>query len=675
MNRPIVKRAGLLILLPLVALAMFAGSLAADGPLLMPGKKTLYQKVLSHPGAARYSAPGGQASEKITPFTLLYVYDRKLENGRPWLQVGTDTRGAARFWTPGEAVSDWKQALVLVFSARAGRQPLIFFKTKEDLIDIASKPNIANNLEDLALDFADFRDERQVPPDNFPVVAMEPDDEEGAVPYDRFYLLPIFNYDERFELAKLLEVGSIDPAIDPVSEAEYEERQGGQGGQKSKPPTDRPTTAIAFVIDTTISMGPYIEECRELSRRIYDGLVETGQGENIALGMVAFRSSDIATPDIEYVTKVISPLRTAMDRDEFEDALDQVREAKVSTHAFSEDSLAGLNTAINQLDWGPFQGRIILLLTDAGPLPLEDSFNSIPATPDTIYEKASEKNIRIVPIHIRTPAGTANHRSAEMAYRILAFAGGEVETYLSLDAPNADRGSENFNFAAEAIIDYMEKELFDDPKVSGAPPTPPADSSSLRQKAADIGAILGHSIRLDYLGTKNKAKAPRVVRSWISDKDLGNLDRQDPRQIRTVDVAVLLTKNQLSALARQLKIIVDNAEKVMSEQSEDFFKNILAASAQISRDPSEFSLKPNTKLGDLGLLGEFLDDLPYKSKIMNMTESDWYNMSPGEQDSFVRGVKARLAAYDGYDKDQENWAKFGQDPSDWLYRVPLTMLP
>ncbi|MDR1871423.1 MAG: VWA domain-containing protein [Deltaproteobacteria bacterium] len=653
----------------------------AAQPLLMPGKKTIFQKVITHPGAARHQAPGGPAQDPLVPFSVLYVYGRQLENGKSWLNCAGNSTGKDLFWLPGDLTSEWKQSLALVFSQRDGRQPLMFFKRKNDLVNLASSPGITNNLKSLAQYFADFRDSGKDAPDNFPVVAMEPDDEEGAVPYNHFYLMPIFSYDEQFDAVKLLEVGSIDPNVDESEEGDDAEKGGGPrgAGEKGGPPKDRPTTAFAFVIDTTISMGPYIDRCRDLTRDLYDSIEEMGQSENVALGVVAFRSSVIARPEIEYTTRIIAPLTTAMSRDEFEDALEEVEEAQASTHAYAEDSLAGLNTAIDKLDWKPYHGRVIFLITDAGPLPLEDPFNSIPATPDTIFEKAREKNIRIVTLHIKSPAGVANHMAAERAYLSLSFDTGGASTYVDIPADNARVGSETFMEVTDTIIAFIEEEVFSNEEAAQSQAAPQEKVNPRKKsnsKAANLGAILGHSIRLDYLGSKNKARAPRVVKSWIPDKDLANLDKSDPTQVRSVQVTVLLTKNQLSALARQLNIILTNAEKTISEQSTDFFKNILAASAQISRDPNQFTLTPSTKLGDLGLLGEFLEDLPYKSRFMGMTEADWYNMSPGEQDTFVRNIKALLKSYDDFDRDTDKWGKFDrQNDGEWLYRVPLSLLP
>jgi hypothetical protein len=197
-------------------------------------------------------------------------------------------------------------------------------------------------------------------------------------------------------------------------------------------------------------------------------------------------------------------------------------------------------------------------------------------------------------------------------------------------------------------------------------------------KAAEIGHKIGLSIRLNYLGSINEVKAPQIVKSWIADKDLTSLagETGEAREVPTVEVAVLLTKNQLSSLSGQLKIIMEKADVALDSQSRDFFQSILSASAQIANDPQAFSLKPETRLGDLGVMGEFLEDLPYKSVIMGKTEQDWYNMSYIEQDNFIRVINSKVDLYAQYDLDVSNWAKFDQENSgDWLYRVPLNMLP
>ena len=99
-----------------------------------------------------------------------------------------------------------------------------------------------------------------------------------------------------------------------------------------------------------------------------------------------------------------------------------------------------------------------------------------------------------------------------------------------------------------------------------------------------------------------------------------------------------------------------------------------AASARMARDPNMPT--QGKSLAELGVLAEFLDGLPYKSDIMLLREEDWYRMSIGEQTAFINRLKSRLARYEEYDRDRENWESFGQsNAGDWVYRVPLSMLP
>jgi serine/threonine-protein kinase PpkA len=187
-----------------------------------------------------------------------------------------------------------------------------------------------------------------------------------------------------------------------------------------------------------------------------------------------------------------------------------------------------------------------------------------------------------------------------------------------------------------------------------------------RRKAA----ALGYAMQLDFLGRRQSTQAPKVVKAWASDMDLARPDTP------SFQVAVLLTKNQLSDLYRRLRIILDQAQRTKRTGARDFFQSILSASARISRDPEQFRQQPDRNLGELGLLGEFLDDLPYRSSIMRLKEDDWYRMSVGEQQAIVDDLKAKIARYQLYHDDVNNWISFGtENPGEMVYRVPLSMMP
>jgi serine/threonine-protein kinase PpkA len=197
-----------------------------------------------------------------------------------------------------------------------------------------------------------------------------------------------------------------------------------------------------------------------------------------------------------------------------------------------------------------------------------------------------------------------------------------------------------------------------------------SSTNDIVAEAMHKASILGYSMQLEYLGLRGKVQAPQVVTSWVSDMDLHRPD------IPAFTVTVLLTKNQLSDLHQRLKIVLDQAQITKRTGAKDFFQGILSAAAQISRDPSQFSKKPHQNLGQLGLLGEFLDDLPYRSNIMRLTEEDWYMMSVGEQQALIDDLKSKIKRYQQYHDDVDNWVSFGATgPGDMVYRVPLSMMP
>ena len=224
-------------------------------PLLLPEKETLFQRVISNPGANVYvsadkTSPLVQASVK--PFTIFYIYERRQVGGTEWLKVGPSASCEISGWVEGSLVSEWRQSLSLVFTERVGRKPVLFFNDLDSLEKVAGSQSPADEVANLSSQFTAITSDNLAKPEDFPILAMEPQEE--AVSRQRFYLMPIFQTVELFEGVKFLEVASIDPGSWELS-----------GNSELR-------TAVVFVIDTTISMKPYIERTREAVRRIYDAI-------------------------------------------------------------------------------------------------------------------------------------------------------------------------------------------------------------------------------------------------------------------------------------------------------------------------------------------------------------------------------------------------------------------
>lgn len=636
-------------LLAALLLLLLAVPAPQAAPLLQEGKKTLYQRVVSHPGAlplqeARDGAPA--AREVLVPFTALYVYARQDD----WLQVGLDTRTPLG-WLKKDQVTDWNQSLTLLFTPRTGRDPVLFFKTDTALKGLCEAPDMEKQLDDLNAAAAGGKDAAALP-----ILAAEPAEQQGAVDRNRFYLMPILGIDRVFEGVNLLQVASIDP-----------------GSSQSGAVAGPPRTGIALVLDTSISMRPYIEQSRDIIRQLYDRLEKDKMTDNVGFAVVAFRSSTKKTPGLGYTSQVVSDFATAQNRKALESRLAKVEQATVSSHDFNEDSLAGIHTAIESLNWAPYSTRLILLVTDAGPLRADDPYASQRLGAAEMNDLARQKGIWITTMHVKTPGGSKNHAYAEQAYRALSRITGDQANYQAVNASSHKEAARQFGIVTKILTTAMVDMVRN--TASGKVMTRPREESlptSPEEQARQLAERLGYAMQLDYLGSKNANRAPSVVDAWIADMDLKKLAQG--RQVPSMEVAVLLTKNQLSDLSTQLKNIIDNAERTKKTDSRDFFQGILSASARMARDPNLPTQGKN--LAELGVLAEFLDGLPYKSDIMLLREDDWYRMSIGEQTAFINRLKSRLARYEEYDRDRANWESFGQDNAgDWVYRVPLSMLP
>jgi len=620
----------------------------ADGggrPLLMAGKKTLFQRVLSKPGAKLSSDAGSAPGKALPAFSVLYVYQRKDVGGQPWVRVGAATDGRSDGWLPATQVSDWKQSLVLKFTERSGRAPVMFLRQSGEVEKLLADPAAAKNV----LAKAQKNSE-----DNGQVLALEP--AASAVPQNQFYLLPIFDskesFDENGQPVQLLNVASIDPGNSPVA----------------KPATpvlnanaDAFRTAVVLVVDTTVSMQPYIDQVRDVVHELQTRIAERGELDSVSFGLVGFRNSIKKTPGLEYVAKTLITLDQGRDPQRFLDMARQVKASTVSSHSFNEDAFAGVMQAVEGMDWSGYGGRIILLVTDAGALRKNDPFAATQMNEAEVRQAALGKQIKIYALHLRTDAGKKTHAGAESQYRILtADANPQIgDLYTPVPGGDVRKLGERVDEIGTVFANLVHQVR------SNTPQAVPTLSSA--PSLADKSAAVGYAMHMDFLGRKTASQAPQLVSAWTADRDLTN------PALPAFQVCVMLTKLQLNDLQQSLKLIVDAARKTQTSPK-DFFQEIASASAYMSRDPQ--ALRKGGNLADGGILGEYLEGLPYRSKSLNMTQDLWLSLSVAEQEDFIDELDSKIRLYETFHNDVANWVRFGDaEPGDALYRVPLSTLP
>lgn len=658
-------------LLTVAAIAFSTCAFAAQ-PLLQDGKKSIYQRVVTHPGAKLYAGPEANANilaDPLKTFTVMYIYDRQGQK----LQVGAGS-DKPDGWIDAGSATEWPQAITMVFTDRTGRDPVLFFRTHDDLEQLCRMDDIGKELAGLQ---QKIKGGSSSLPGNFPVIASEPQD--SAVSEKNFYLLPVLSIDDQFydqQGPRLIEVASINPGIAASSSA-YPQTMGGSQGTSRNGADFR--TGIAFVVDTTISMRPYIEQTLKLIRSLYDDLEKSPYASKIAFAVVAFRNSVEKTPGIDYTARVICNFTTVKDRKKLEQALAQVKEATVSTHEINEDSFAGIKEAVDHLDWQDYGSRVMMMVTDAGPLAADDPASATGFSPQTLADYLRARKIYLTALHVKNPRSVQNQAYAAKAYRELTKQSDNQASYIALDAATSEKGAKAFDSAARTLAKSYEKvvaataegRLLPKPEVHKvANPTP-------EDEARRIAESTGYAMQLQFLGNNEGSTAPQLRKAWIADADLEKMaNNPGNAPVLAVEPAVLLTKGQLSNLYKQLKILLAGSEQAFLNGDADLFGQIASAAAQMSRDPAQYSLHPDRNLAENGVLDEVLADLPYKSVIGSMSRQDWEDMSTGQRDAFIKRIKGLLARYEAYDKDATHWESFGAtNPNDRVYRVPLSMLP
>jgi hypothetical protein len=630
-----------LMLVLLVALPLAAEAQPRQ-PLLIEGTTTLYQRVITRPGAALSPRPD-VAGRPIPGFSVFYVYARRGEGEQAWLEVGEGMDGRIAGFIRAAQAIEWRHGMVLAFTNPAGRDRTLFFRDGETVRETWLAP-------DRAARAAAFRAAASRSPPEGPVIAMEP---ETFVDITRsFYLLPVLSArmmePEQGPSARLLEVISA-PARLAAPRASPEALRAFKG-------------AVVFVVDTTISMQPYIERTREAIARVVRRIGDTAVRDNFRFGMVVYRDSTAGRPALEYTTRLVA----APDFTEAPDALlgriAGVREATVSTDGFDEDALAGLKTALDDIKWSEFGGRYIILITDAGAHEAPDPRSSTGLTVESLraLARSEAKQVAIYAIHLRTPEGRNNHARAERQWRALTDFPGVGPLYYPVPEGRVAAFGEVVDTLTDAILQQV-ADTVGRPIGGQAPAGAPS-------RIAEETAVVAHAMRLAYLGRATGAAAPDVVRSFTVDEDW-----TDPSPIRRpLEVRVLLTRNQLSDLAATLRGIIE-AGTAGRLAPETFFGRLRGLAAALSRDPRRIAELQRVA----GVFGEYLEGLPYRSSIMGITEDEWVTMGAGARREIINGLSARLRLYEEFARQPELWVNLdtARAPGEAMYPVPLSALP
>ena len=685
-----------------VAAASFSASASAEGsrePLLMEGKTTLYQRVLTTPSCKLHAkADASDAGKEIAPLSQYYVYS---DTGAT-VEVGADTTGKIAGFLDKSCTVPWKMQLALHFTNSANRNRALIFEQEAGLDKIIDS-------DDGAQQYKKLYETASKGGQADGVISIEPD--KYVDPSKNFYLLPILNSVESIypdgNFVYKHEIASVTAKDSKSSTDTAAKAKGGDaaanaasaqattkasasaakdGSNSDDPYVVAFKSAIVFVIDSSISMRPYIERTKQAINSIYKSIESNNLNDSVHFGIVSFRADTKSTPGLEYTTKMYLKPGEAVDAKTFNEKVATLDQAKVSSTQFDEDAYAGINMALQDINWNNYGGRYIVLITDAGAIDAGDKQSSTGMDANSLRLEAQHYGAAVYTMHLLTKSGAKNHKKAKDQYEILSFNqilnkplyypvnAGDVKAFgsmvdtlsssLTAQVKRAVMGQMSAG-SSLAASDKLKAEADKHKDANDLAKKPTNDQEKALVNDSDK---LGLAMQLAYLGRVTGAKSPDFLQGWMYDRDVEN------HNTAVCTPVVLVNRNQLSDLYTLVNGVLESGIAGQLS-SDDMFSQLKALAAQMGRDPNQLS--KSKSIGEMGIMGELLDDLPYKSMIANLSPEDWYNLGSQEQERIVRALENSLNYIQHCSGDNDRFIKLNvdADTSDEVYPIPLDALP
>ena len=639
------RRTSVILIATLAVLSISVASAQVRRPLVQDGKTALYQRVIVAPGAVLVTDPARPSEARVVPpFSSFYVYERREDGSRRWVQVGTDSNGGIDGWVDGDQVFDWNQTLTVAFRDPAKQGRVLLFGDRNSLKKIVDEN-----------DAAGYRMLRSRVADGdvagTPVVAVQPD---YNVDIRRnFYLVPILDHEDVLvggQQSRLLRVASV-----PL--------------QDSALIVETYRTGIVFVIDSTISMKPYIDATRAVMERVYRSIDSEKLGNRVSYGLVEYRDNTEAVPGLGFVTRTAADLGGT--GEEFLSKIGDVKPATVSSQGFNEDTYAGVQEALRAVDWSDYYARFIVVITDAGPRDAGDPLSATGLDAGALQRLAADKDVAVGVFHLKTPASRDNHSYAEGEYRRLSTVPGVGEFYYPVQAGDVGEFESALSTLTDVLSAHVRAAAAGQPPALAGKAAAPESGLKAFQETVDR---LGYGLRMRYLQERAGEGVPSLFNAWLIDRDF------DTPEDRALDVRVLLTRDQLSDLHEVLRQVLITAEEG-TLAPDDFLDELKSLAASVSRDPQAARTATRTvggeSLADLGYMREYLEGLPYKSEVMYLDLSIWEQWPAQRQFEFVNQLDSKVAYYRALHDNIDLWVSLDGEAvdGDSVYPLLLEALP
>ncbi|RDH81919.1 MAG: VWA domain-containing protein [endosymbiont of Escarpia spicata] len=672
----------LILLLSLTNGPLFAALETPLRPLLMPDKQSLYQRVLVKPDALIHATPVHEAGEKAVPFTAFYVYARKEVNGEGWQQVGHNRHGQLAGWIREADLIPWNQGLTIAFREPLGNDRVLLFRDKAGLRSLVD----TYDLEHYKQVYADAESGKLTA--ESPVIAIQPKTHVDIL--KDFYLVPIRSHEDVYlgnEQARILQVSSV--PLQTARKQPPKRAQAKPANPTTAAPAKRFRSGVVFVIDATLSMDPYIDRTREAVRKVYETITKEELTGDVSFGLIAFRDNPESVPELEYLTRTYVTLEQGQNADGFFRQVSSLKAATASSKGFIEDSFAGINEAIDNINWEGQDARYVVLITDAGPRDASDPLSGTGLNAESLARLARNKGIALSVLHLLTPSQYANHEDAAERYKALSYYPGIGSFYFGVKTGDVNRFGRVMDSLAHQITDQVKvtaiaaagKTIQNQAKPAPVPASveqevaQEEEPDQLAQFQAKV-AKLGYALRMRYLQQDKAEQIPSVFNAWLVDRDFKNPERQ------TLDVRVLLTRDQLSDLHSIMRQVLETAEEgLLSPRS--FLNDLKSLAATISRDPEQLGSTTRVSgalegnLADMGFMREYIEDLPYTGEVMGLSLENWQDWPARDQLAFIHRMEEKINYYQVLHDHTDLWVSLdGSSISgDSVFPIALEMLP
>lgn len=365
----LIARLMVLGLLAAVFLTMPPASAQTDNEGLKTQHGTPLKVIVRIPGAIYERPDTSSASRPANQFDFFYVLPttnggkEKLQNG--FYRIASSPRSAAQVgWIAQEAVVEWSHVQVLGLRPLSGRSPVLFFS-------------------DQAAVQKWYKGDTDVKP-----ISREPAQMQGAL---LFPLLDIGQFEHKGDKIEVYRVAYLQreagPAGSGVSPAAAETTP--KNGHKVQPAAAVTRTElerdfvlqVAFVLDTTGSMQPFIDAAKKVIANVVEELSrDPALRGRVEFALICYRdklATEEANQQMEYVAKVVCDFKAGADHREFQKLLEPVREATISSEDVPEDILAGLKKAVQEAGWKKTAYKHIILIGDASAQVDNDSYKNV----------------------------------------------------------------------------------------------------------------------------------------------------------------------------------------------------------------------------------------------------------------------------------------------------------